>query len=591
MNHIIISESRVSPWFWLVSRRPYSFAGLTASSFLAALAELFSIALFIPLFDLISGSANPTGLTRTLAGIISNVGVSLTLDIVLLILIGVSFLKFALIIGASTQQSRLVLLLRDHFRLKILDQLAESRYDFIVKQNPARFQNLLTTELDQTTQSLKSLASCATNSVTVLLFFVSSVAINWKLTLAAVAIGLIILAGLRVLTPRMQTLSKIQTAQNRQCQHLVNIILGSIKYLKATGSASIPIDRFKLASSQRTVTAIRIAFLRGLSNLAIEPVSIALASVCAYIAIKYFGQDLGEVLLPLLFLHRTGNRISGIESSITGYLSGVGSVLAVREAMKELHDAKEVERPTVPGPLTRGISLKNVSYVVAGKYLLRDVSIEIQAGMTVGLVGETGAGKTTLIDMLAGLLQPTSGTIEWDGLSYANINLKELRHRFGYLTQEPTVFDDTARNNITLWRDGASHENVVSAARSAHAASFIESSLGSYDIPVGDRGQRLSGGQRQRLALAREFFRDPEILVIDEGTSALDAEVERLIQNSLAALKHRKTIIMVAHRFATLQHCDLLIVMNGGSITARGSWKEVESSNPWFARTVALQRI
>ncbi len=188
----------------------------------------------------------------------------------------------------------------------------------------------------------------------------------------------------------------------------------------------------------------------------------------------------------------------------------------------------------------------------------------------IGLVGETGAGKTTLIDIISGLLAPTEGVISWNGRPYGELDLRRLRRRIGYVTQEPVVMNDTVLNNIILWDPNPDMARVLQATQAAHAMEFIDRMPEGLKTMVGERGQRLSGGQRQRLALARELYRDPELLIVDEGTSALDSETEHLVQASLVALKGRKTVIMIAHRLSTLRQCESIIVLKSWAYDRAG---------------------
>jgi subfamily B ATP-binding cassette protein MsbA len=575
---------------WLIWRRPWAFASLTATNLLVGVADLFGISLVVPLFDLLANKGKPTGFTAGIADLLAAVGLKLTLNAVLFVLIGLALVKFALLVVAAVQQSSLINTMRDHFRVEVLDSLTKSYYAFIVGQSSARFQNILTTELEAVTQAIKSLAAGIINVSLVFIFIFASLLVNWQMTLMTAILGLVIMGGLHVAGKRMRRLSRKLTAQNQDSQHLVQTVLGAIKYLKATGNAPIPIEQFKIASRERTQTAVKMATVRALSTSAIEPISIVFAALFAAVTVHYLGQSMTEIVLPLLFLYRTGSRIGGLQRSVNAYSQGIGSIMALRRTLGELEEARERSGPVIPEPLTTGIELKDVSYEINGKKLLEGVSLLLPARTTIGVVGETGAGKTTLIDVVSGLLRPTAGTIRWDGIDFASLDMNAVRARFGYLTQDPAVFNDTACNNITMWNGETSQGQVHRAAVRAQAADFIEESLGGYDVPVGERGQRLSGGQRQRLALAREFYRDPEVLIIDEGTSALDAEMESLIKDALRDLQRHKTIIMVAHRLSTLRHCDMLVVLNRGSITARGTWEELEASSPWFARTLELQR-
>ena len=213
-----------------------------------------------------------------------------------------------------------------------------------------------------------------------------------------------------------------------------------------------------------------------------------------------------------------------------------------------------------------------------------------------GIVGESGSGKTTMVDIITGLLVPQSGKIEIDGIDYGSISKESLRNHFGYITQEPIIFNDTIFNNITLWsskdNDKESLKMVEWACKIANCLDFIQETEQGFKSIVGDRGVRLSGGQRQRLSIAREIYRKTKITIFDEATSSLDTNSENLIQKSINNLVGKQTMILIAHRLSTVKNCNYIYVLDKGRIIQEGSW-EILMSNPnsLFKKMCELQGI
>ncbi|HUF92154.1 MAG TPA: ABC transporter ATP-binding protein [Candidatus Limnocylindria bacterium] len=222
--------------------------------------------------------------------------------------------------------------------------------------------------------------------------------------------------------------------------------------------------------------------------------------------------------------------------------------------------------------------------------ILRGVSLRIARGERIGIVGASGAGKTSFVNLLPRLYDPARGRILADGTDLRDLRLDFLRSRVGLLSQDVFVFNATARDNIAMGRPGATQEEIVAAARRAHAHDFIEQLPGGYDSIVGDRGVRLSGGQRQRLNIAQIFLKDPEVLILDEATSALDSESEALVQDAIDVLSKDRTVIVIAHRLSTLRSVDRLVVLDEGRVVEEGDWDTlVHRSGGAFARMWEMQ--
>ena len=231
------------------------------------------------------------------------------------------------------------------------------------------------------------------------------------------------------------------------------------------------------------------------------------------------------------------------------------------------------------------------------KNVLEDIEITIPANGTVAIVGESGAGKTTLADLLTLILRPQRGHLTVDGVPHDQIEISSWREQIGYVSQDTVVFDDTVANNICLWRgdyaiDQEVRNNVEQAAARAGATEFINALNDGFNTHVGDRGVRLSAGQRQRLFIARELYKNPRLLILDEATSALDSESELVIKDSVEQLRGLTTIVIIAHRLSTIKNADYIYVLDKGRIVEQGSYEELAFTHGGtFNRMVALQRL
>jgi subfamily B ATP-binding cassette protein MsbA len=229
---------------------------------------------------------------------------------------------------------------------------------------------------------------------------------------------------------------------------------------------------------------------------------------------------------------------------------------------------------------TTSIEFKKVSFSYAtGDIVLADIDLTIKKGELVAIVGPSGSGKSTLVDLVPRFYDPSSGSIIIDGVDLRSVEIRSLRDKIGIVTQETLLFNDTVRNNIAYGLENCSMDRLIAAAKAANAHSFIQEMPKTYDSVIGERGVKLSGGERQRLALARAILKNPPILILDEATSALDTESEILVQEAIENLMSGRTSIVIAHRLSTVQHADVIVVLDAGRIVEVGGHKELLSNS------------
>jgi subfamily B ATP-binding cassette protein MsbA len=237
-----------------------------------------------------------------------------------------------------------------------------------------------------------------------------------------------------------------------------------------------------------------------------------------------------------------------------------------------------------------GIEFKNVSFAYDADHVLKDISLKIEKGKTIALVGPSGGGKSTLADLVPRFYDPTLGEILIDGRPLTDYDIESLRKFMGVVTQESILFNDTIFNNIAFGMEGATEASVIEAAKIANAHEFIVQTENGYSTTIGERGSKLSGGQRQRLSIARAVLKNPPILILDEATSALDSESEKLVQEALFNLMKNRTSIVIAHRLSTIQHADEIIVIQQGQIVERGTHDDLNSRGGLYKKLVDIQK-
>lgn len=269
----------------------------------------------------------------------------------------------------------------------------------------------------------------------------------------------------------------------------------------------------------------------------------------------------------------------------TAALERIEGLLNTENAITEIPNAKPIKS------FEHSILLKNVHFNYGERKILDGIDLEIKKGKTIALVGSSGSGKSTMVDLIPRFHDVGSGEILIDGVNVKEYKLDDLRRLMGVVSQDPILFNDTIYNNITLGTGGATQQRVEEAAQVAHANKFIAAKPDGYQTVVGDRGTRLSGGERQRITIARAVLKNPPILILDEATSSLDTESERLVQDAINGLMQNRTCIVIAHRLSTVQHADEIIVLSYGKIVERGTHASLISQDGMYKKLVEMQQV
>ena len=405
------------------------------------------------------------------------------------------------------------------------------------------------------------------------LFFVS-----WELALMVLGFGPLIFGVISLFGQRIRKSAKRRQEQLAEVNQRLVEILGGIKLIKAFRAERLESEAFARSSHRLFRRAMKVVKNRVLARSLVDLLNhaAAVAVLLLGVAMVMWGWiTLGELSAFVLIMVTVYKPVRSAAKGWVRLLDALPSAARFFEILDNPVDICDAPDAVPLDGVREGIQLRDVSFSYGRESVLRGVSFAAPAGTMVAIVGRTGVGKTTLVDLLLHLYDPTSGAVEIDGVDIRRIRRDSLLDHMAVVTQESFLFDGSIADNIRYGRPDAGEDEVLSAARGAHVDEFAERLPEGYATEVGAAGARLSGGQRQRIAIARAILRDPAILIFDEATSSLDSKSERYVQQAVEALLVGRTVFVIAHRLATVRRADLIVVLEDGAISQAGSHDEL----------------
>jgi ABC-type multidrug transport system fused ATPase/permease subunit len=519
-------------------------------------------------------------------------------------LIAIGVLMFFVIVGSnaltalSTWATLRFSWMRSHtIALRIFRNYLAKPYVFFLERHSAELGKNLLTEVNQVVAgtvvpTMKAISSgIAGLAILALLFSVDPLLALLTALVLGGAYGAIFFAIRR----RQRVLGQVRFTANRKRFETLSEAFGGIKEVKLLGREAAMARRFERPSRELALATGNNAVVALLPRYALE--AIAFGGIVLIVLYLLGREQDFQAIMPILGLYAfAGYRMMPSLQQIFHGLTNIRfNAAALDQLIADLPPADEAPASAPAGPpllLHRSMRLRNITfrYATAKTTLFEDLDLEIRAGTSAAFVGETGSGKTTLVDLILGLLRPDAGTIEIDGTLLTEDNVRRWQANLGYVPQSIFLTDDTITRNIAfgLRDDQIDPEAVERAARAASIDRFIRDELpNGYDTVVGERGVRLSGGQRQRIGIARALYQDPQVIVFDEATSSLDGPTETTVLDAVAELSRSKTIIMIAHRLSTVRACDRIFLLSAGRVVDTGCYEELLSTSSRFRALAA----
>jgi ATP-binding cassette, subfamily B, bacterial PglK len=491
-----------------------------------------------------------------------------------------------------------------HHRIseRLIQQYLHQPYSFYLGRNTARMSKTLLSEVKEVIRGVMVPGMDVLARAVAALFVVLLLVLVDPVLATLVAVALVLSYALVYLSVRrrQRNLGHRRLAAQTQRYKSASEAFGGIKDVKVLGREAHFIARFRQPSLDYSRANASNAVVAEMPRFALE--TIAFGGIVAVLLYLLETRDTLADVLPLIALYAVaGNRLLPAFQQIFAGLTKIRfHAPALDDLYADMNEAAAIAPVAValaaddgePLPFEQEVRFDRVSfrYPGSGAFALKEVDLVVPAAATVGFVGSTGAGKTTIVDLLLGLFEPSEGRILIDGVTLDDSTAAAWRRRLGYVPQSIYLCDDTIARNIAYGiPDGEIDRDAVErAGRAAQLDGFVRSLPEGYDTVVGERGVRLSGGERQRLGIARAIYHDPDVLVLDEATSALDPKTEEAVLRCVHDLPGRRTVVMIAHRLSTVRACDVIYLLEGGAVSAQGTFEALSTTNSAFR---ALARI
>lgn len=432
--------------------------------------------------------------------------------------------------------------------------------------------------------------------LTIIITLISMVIISPQLTLFLLV--LLPLSGI-VIGRIGKSLKKPSGEAQEQLGNVLGVIdetLSGMRVVKAFNAEKHQHIRFTKLNNLIYRLKNKVAMRRDLGSPLSETMGIIVVCIILWYGGKLIFSNQTSLTGPFFIVYiglfyQIINPIKNLSTAFYNVQKGSAAVARMEQFLNVENTIKELPETKPLSGFNQSIELRDVHFSYGSKKILDGISLEIPKGKMVALVGSSGAGKSTLADLVPRFHDVSAGEVLIDGTNIKDYKLSDLRRLMGIVNQEPILFNDTIANNIALGTSNASQQQIEEAAKVANAHHFILSKKDKYETIVGDRGTRLSGGERQRITIARAVLKNPPVLILDEATSSLDTESERIVQDAINALMQNRTSIVIAHRLSTVQHADKIIVLDKGRIAEQGTHDELIVQNGLYKKLVEMQQV
>jgi len=547
---------------------------LTALGFLSTSLEGIGINAAIPIFSFISGTGDKTSdlISSAIEKSFSFFHLSYSLKYLFIFVCFLLIFRVLVLLLSNYIKIKIAAVYEEKTRVELFKLTAEANWQYLLKQKLGHLETILVTNVQFGSYLLQYISNSLMIMASLIIFLLVAINISWFITLITLVLGGLIFLVFKPFLYKIRNLAREKEKINRQTAHHINENILGMKTIKAMSAGGSIIDQAKEYFKKLRELVIKTSFLSIISDALIQPIGLIFVFIIFAVSYKTSAFNFAALAAILYLIQRIFTYAQQLQLNFYAMTNAASYVDKMLEYRNAVIKNKEIDDGAGNFKFDSSLKFNNVGfYYDNGKNILNNISFTIKKGEMVGLIGPSGGGKTTIVDIILRLFNPTKGEVLLDGKNINEINLHKWRRNIGYVSQDIFIKNDTIANNIKFYNNSISNAEVEKAAKMANIHRFIQSCPEKYETVIGERGLFISAGQRQRIVIARILARQPKILVLDEATSALDNESEVQIQQVIENLKNKVTVLLIAHRLSTVKNCTKLFILQNGVIKEQGS--------------------
>lgn len=550
---------------------------------LATATEIIGVSLFLPL---LTGGDGTDVLSRVIRSTFELFSIPVGFNSVLLVMIGAMVLRSVLLFGRDVLVASSSSTITVRLNRQLLQRIDSAEFKLMSKLKIGQVNNTVAVEIPRVNVAFEQAAGTIAGAAFALSYFALTIVMSPVLTLVIFAAVPFAYFGTSWSNRRIRELSFQTTTAAGSHQHWMLMALNFFRYLRTTGTWNLIESRVMIVAENLAIIRLRAQVLQSGSNAAFSVGALLIVAAILLYQVNVAEVGILDAVFMLFLFKRGFDQILVVQATYRKMLGVSGSVHNYAELIEALESESTTGRTgSLKLDSMESIELRDVDVAYKNRdSSLKGVSMRVGSGDWIGIVGESGAGKTTALSVMSGLIPPDSGVALVGDVELSDVDLGHLRSHLGYVPQEPVVFDDTLRNNLTLWDESVDSDTIENALEVVQLSKLVSTFPDGLDTVLGSNGTAVSGGQRQRISIARELIRDVDVLILDEATSALDGPTERLVHEALRKHRGSRSTIVVAHRFETIRECDRIYVLRSGEMVESGTFDQLSQADGEFAR-------
>ena len=573
---VLVTLLKAYPWRTALAMIAILFAGLADGAGISALLPLLKIVTaakptgqYDILPEIPTGSAAKAGnhIEHLVLDALSFLGLNPTIGVLLVVVVCFVTARSILLLVANRHVGYSAAHIATELRLSLLRAVLATQWQYFLNKPIGKLANSMATEANRSAQAYVFGVTMLAMVVQSIVYMAISLAVSWKATFACLGIALVILAVSHTLVRMSKQAGKRQTEVIKSLISRLTDTLQSVKSLKAMAREDLANTVLSAETAKLNEALRNDVFSKEMLDAVQTPLTAMVIAFGIYVALDKWGMPFASVLVLVILLGRVLGQLSKIQKQYQKLVTMESAFWSLRKAIKQAEKAREISEGTEQPRLESAIRLERVSFAYGDKKVLQEVTLTIPTRSLTTIIGSSGAGKTTLVDLIIGLYKPDTGAVYLDDIPLTQVDLKLWRQQLGYVPQEQLLLHDSILTNVTLGDPELSEADAENALKAANAWEFVSGLPEGMHSSVGERGTKLSGGQRQRIMIARALAHRPSVLILDEPTSALDPASEALISETLRRLRADYTILAISHQPALAESADVVYRLQHGQLS------------------------